>query len=77
MHGTDPAFPSFDISANNGDGSTHYRVAPGITVRDYFAAHALAALILSRQAEPTCADDASDAYCYADAMIRERAKGTP
>lgn len=53
----------------------------GMTLRDYFAAHAIPALIANSALNPrafSCADAlemcASSAYEIADAMLKERAK---
>lgn len=53
----------------------------GITLRDYFAAKAMAALIVARGSEiiergwPSYAE--VDAYYIADAMLRAREEGEP
>lgn len=58
-----PAFPSH---GNMGE-VTHV----GMTLRDYFAAKAMHALII-KDDESTNADRATDAYRMADAMLRAR-----
>lgn len=74
--------PAFPYEEHNGDG-TIYNDHFGMTLRDYFAAKALAALI----ANP-CKDDvkrgaagvpilAGYAYEYADAMIAARRPNQP
>ena len=64
-----PAFPT-------GTGVTPYN--PGMTLRDYFAAKAMAA-ILQTDDDLEWDDDqnslASASYGYADAMLRVREKG--
>lgn len=45
----------------------------GMSLRDYFAAHALNGLLASHS--KTAADHAQDAYELADAMIARRSKG--
>lgn len=46
----------------------------GMTVRDCFAAEALAALIVSTKYKGAVGDFVSDAYTFADAMMKEREK---
>lgn len=46
--------------------------AEGLTVRDYFAAKAMQALIEKFDESP--AESADEAYDWADAMMKERAK---
>jgi hypothetical protein len=61
-----PAFPAM-----------HYDLSPhehGLSVRDYFAAKAMAALIVAHAAEGDSKGFARYAYGMADAMIKERAK---
>ena len=66
-----PAFPSeHELS----DGVT--LKASGLSIRDYFAAKAMAAIVIGNNAD-TCtmgAGCAADAYGLADAMLAERAK---
>lgn len=54
-----PAFPAPIIGVDDHE---------GMTLRDYFAAKALSALIHSRNPE----DAAAEAYEYADAMLKAR-----
>lgn len=63
-----PAFPQ-----NDSEECMH---GPGMTIRDYFAGQALAALAGRLGYRPASAADevARDAYLLADAMIEERAK---
>ena len=74
-----PAFPVPGLS-NLPNGDFIYPEA-GMTLRDYFAAHAIPALIANSALNPrafSCADAlkmcASSAYAIADAMLKERAK---
>jgi hypothetical protein len=56
---------------------TVYMQSSGMTLRDYFAAKALQALLTSKLADEftaTMADMARDSYRMADAMLKERAK---
>ena len=43
-----------------------------MTLRDYFAAKAMQALIAAESGELHYQHGAKDAYCYADAMIEAR-----
>ena len=70
--------PAFPVNEKHGDG-THYFSFTGMTLRDYFAAAALPALLASEEMPVTNATKYADAtaraaYCMADAMIAERAK---
>lgn len=67
-----PAFPVKNFPT--ADGGQFY--ARGITIRDYFAAQAMAALI-SADDEIDYAQAALLAYGHADAMLAERAKAQP
>lgn len=65
----EPAFPQHDLG-----GETSW---PGMTLRDWFAGHALAGLIQgysTAYGSPTSAPDevVVEAYGYADAMLRAR-----
>ena len=67
-----PAFPSGnEVTLGNWRSSGH----SGMTLRDYFAARAMEAL-LSRLQRPLCPQDcivtAEDAYFMADAMLKAR-----
>lgn len=49
-----------------------------LTLRDYFAAQAMSALVeglVADEAQETLVQLASDAYAIADAMLAERVKG--
>lgn len=59
--------PAFPHEHKYGDGTAHR--SDGMTLRDYFAAQALAALIPHADGPYSAV---SDAYEYADAMIEER-----
>ena len=65
-----PAFPSTETFLDG----THYTNHPGMTLRDYFAAQALAGIMAAipstiRYEE---ADVAKDCYALADAMLARR-----
>jgi len=67
----EPAFPSNRDMAHD----SKYAYAPGISIRDYFAAKAMQALLH----DASCMDggwhvEAKAAYALADAMLAERAK---
>ncbi len=47
---------------------------PGMTLRDYFAAAAVGAVLLLPNRDSTLDEDATLAYRLADAMLKERAK---
>lgn len=75
-----PAFPGQEIDGVeyvDGIGNRHtYRQMPGMTLRDYFAAKALEAILrqLDRGIRPQdCIRAAEDAYFIADAMLKARA----
>lgn len=63
---------AFPVREEKVGGSTYQNAAPGITVRDYFAAKALTAFAGIYQGDLKCA--AQKAYAVADAMIAERSK---
>ena len=73
-----PAFPSVYGTMDNGDGFTQNQGETGITVRDYFAAKAMQAALMTAKPAPgngldeivTQAADA--AYKAADAMLKTR-----
>ena len=60
-----PAFPQNDVGGNNSNNDV------GMTLRDYFAAHALSGLVANRESPEAYV--ARTAYAYADAMLKERA----
>jgi len=65
-----PAFPVVETHAVHGS-----RIDFGMTLRDYFAGHALAGLLSDETIERVTPDGyASSAYDYAQAMIEERIK---
>lgn len=82
-----PAFPK-SLVDNQGriDNSNDFAMCGGISIRDYFAAAAMQALITNEKAYMAtgqCANDkgvkvtemsANAAYDYADAMLAERLK---
>jgi len=59
-----PAFPIF----------SDYAQAPGMTLRDYFAAAALEGMLADESRAFPCHEYAADAYALADAMLKQRAK---
>jgi hypothetical protein len=70
------AFPcaKSDINYNNQSGEPFQS---GMTLRDYFAAHAMSGFLSSREiilaADPgSCRNLAGSAYEYADEMLKER-----
>ena len=74
-----PAFPQQE--ARNANGDVYLYAAWGMTLRDYFAAKAMAAMaqgITSMDQHGIICNRPSDiaeiAYTYADAMLAERAK---
>lgn len=76
-----PAFPVSVPGFNYSDGSFElpYVANDGMSLRDYFAAQALAGLLLNMP-EPEFGDKekfkvfATEAYCLADAMLSARVK---
>lgn len=72
------AFPheGFD----NGPGNIRGRPCEGLTIRDYFAARAMHAMLnndIRREEMATCANVAKDAYRMADAMLSARESNDP
>lgn len=70
-----PAFP-FQIDLENRDGTITRHANFGMTLRDYFAAKAMQALMHTQYADMTYEGEsaamAHEAYRLADAMIKER-----
>ncbi len=66
------AFPWNEMSGDNSN-MIHYQ-HEGMTLRDYFAAQAMAGFLASRGKEIKAGPTAADAYYMADAMIEERRK---
>jgi len=61
-----PAFPVLS-------GGTHYDHDTGMTLRDYLAAAAMQGMLASGELDTTPFSTAAEnAYCYADAMLKER-----
>lgn len=52
--------------------STECNVATGMSLRDYFAAKALAGMLADPKFDADLDDAAHVSYCYADAMLRAR-----
>ncbi len=74
-----PAFPArVMLNASVDPSSPIYAegLHPGMSLRDYFAAHAPHAVVTSSEADLSrrAADHATWAYLYADAMIATRKK---
>lgn len=65
------AFPGVRIE--NHGGTIQEDSAPGMTLRDYFAAKALVALVPSNAGTVYLAGFAHGAYAIADAMLKVRA----
>lgn len=68
-HGGPPAFPSEQGETN--EGSWNQTFNPGMTLRDFFAAHVIANPAIASADEST-ANIAGAAYAIADAMIAAR-----
>ena len=66
-----PAFPIQGFSTRNGQGFQSV-MSDGMTLRDYFAAKAMAVLLDSQN--KFIASSAADCYKYADAMLEARKK---
>lgn len=72
--------PAFPYSALEPDPETRqlvgsiYADSHGMSLRDYFAAKALAAMVTNSETLGTAAQLAPIAYRYADAMLKEREK---
>jgi hypothetical protein len=69
-----PAFPFGQISEITGQPINGY-FAPGMTLRDWFAGQALAAMLSYNGGSAFWDRDAKNAYSAADAMISERKGG--
>jgi hypothetical protein len=70
-----PAFPRpHSRDANSGDRPRDVPEQDGMTLRDYFAARALAGMMARGVLAGESLEVAPCAYAYADAMLRERAK---
>ena len=68
-----PAFPQPMINSHNGITTPEDFGAGGVTMRDYFAAKAMAALLPLYEQSPDF-DLCRRAYQVADAMLKERNK---
>ncbi len=66
-----PAFPT-DSAAQVGNQTWHFE---GMTLRDYFAAHALQGIIAKGEDEMFPVARAAEAYALADAMLKAREGG--
>jgi hypothetical protein len=70
MNNTNTGGPAFATQLEcNRDG---YAVTGGMTLRDYFAAKAMQALIAAADGDLHHHHGAYDAYAYADAMLKAR-----
>ena len=76
-----PAYPRNHVPGTvttDGEGRQHHTLfvpaQEGMTLRDYFAAAALTALINTRSAGDGFDEHADDAYAIADEMLAERDK---
>ena len=66
-----PAFPIPD--SHHANGGVQYG-ANGMTLRDYFAAKALAGMLADTECSSSASNLAQASYLIADAMLAERAK---
>jgi hypothetical protein len=65
-----PAFPHFKFAEN---GKVEILPQGGMTLRDYFAAQALAGMLTRKESDGwTNREVAGDCYSYADAMLAAR-----
>lgn len=70
---SEPAFPTEEV---HGDGIQQIKRHQGLTVREYFAAEAMAAIITAGDsAELTYEDISHRAYAQADAMLADPTRG--
>lgn len=68
-----PAFPTTcDNASERLSGMQMGIVSDGMTLRDYFAAKAMHAFLVTRRQEETCSSMASYAYDMADSMLEAR-----
>lgn len=66
-----PAFPYVEQQFGTADITVHHR---GMSLRDYFAAHAPIEHVDWTPGLPSLATDAARAYRWADALLAEREK---
>ena len=71
-----PAFPFTEQGMSSFSGQTVDVVNPGMTLRDYFAAKAMAAIIAHDTRAISADEDAEICYQIADAMLRARQEPT-
>lgn len=71
-----PAFPVGVrvVHQDSKGGHVVHEAAPGMTLRDYFAAKALQGMMAPETFDSRFSDFAAVAYDFADAMLKERAK---
>lgn len=69
-----PAFPQHSFEPNPNGGEPRIIWQEGMTLRDYFAAKALACWSLGHCTEAYHKHAARQAYAIADAMLEERVK---
>ena len=72
MRDNTPAFPTTVRGKQEGRNMKPLQRLEGMTLRDYFAAKALAALIIGDQGDLPHRLGAVDAYRYADEMLEAR-----
>ena len=68
-----PAFPSEQGSTEDGTWNQTYE--PGMSVRDWFAGHALTGILEGGVADRSPEKVAADAYSFADAMLEYLKRG--
>lgn len=66
--------PAFPIPLNHGESYMGHHVCDGMTLRDYFAAKAMAVYLSQNSGNPRLPvpSYAEAAYCMADAMLEAR-----
>jgi len=69
-----PAFPEIRIRSGDNYNPPTKLYYGGMSLRDYFAAKALAGMLADSEVKATREDFAERSYALADAMILERAK---
>lgn len=69
----DDGGPAFPVAPTlNPDGTVWYHGKDGMSLRDWFAGLALQGALACPASSGKFTDFASDAYCYADAMLAAR-----
>ena len=75
-----PSISAFPVNTSNNGGAGAFPPDPGMTLRDFFAAHALSGMLASgHEVSAAVCFIVSEAYVYADEMlrIREYPEGQP